>query len=132
MKKIPSYLLGASIGLVIIGAIFAIQIWFPWLEEDLSRHKGLLEAIWSTVGLFVVSVYRLWRQRRRNSLVYWASLCIFLLLHFSGVLFYSIYIHPILGWQWIILLVIESFIVVFFLDWSTHRFRRGVLKVRGD
>ena len=120
MKNTSAYLLGALIGIVIIGAIFAIP---RWLEEDLGRHKKLIEAVWFTAILFVFSVYRLWRQRRRNSSVFWASLCIFLLLHISGVLFYSTYISPILGWQWIILLIVECFVLVFFVDWSTRRFR---------
>jgi hypothetical protein len=121
MKKTSAYLLGALIGVVIIGAIVAAP---RWLREDLGRHKRLIEAVYYTVGFFLFSGYVLWRQRRRNALVYWASLCVLLLLHVLGVFFYSIYVHPILGWQWIVLLLIESYIAVSFVDWSTQRFHR--------
>ena len=123
MKKTSAYLLGGLIGIAIIGGIFATQVWFPWLEEDLRRHKTLMTAVWFTVGLFLVCVYRLWRQRHRNSLIYWASLCVFFLLHVLGVFLYSIYVQPLLGWQWIILLIIECFVLICFVDWSTQRFR---------
>jgi hypothetical protein len=124
MKKTSAYLVGALIGLVIIGGIFAIP---RWLEEDLGRHKILIEVVWSSVGLFVFPAYHMWRQRGRNSAVFWASLCLFVLLHVLAVSFYSIYIHPILGWQWMILLVVESFAVVSFIDWSIQRFHRPLI-----
>ncbi|SRR6266404_692386 len=123
MKKTSSYLLGALIGLVIIGAIFAMQIWFPWLENDLGRHKRLIEAVWFTTALFAFSVNRLWRWRDRNSFAFWTSLFALMLLHVSGVFLYSRYVRPILVWQWIILLAIESFVLVSVMDWSTKRFR---------
>jgi hypothetical protein len=48
-------------------------------------------------------------------------MCIFLLLHFLGVL----YIRPtarIFGWQWMVLLTIEIFVIISLLDWTTKRF----------
>jgi hypothetical protein len=123
VKKITAYLLGALIGLVIIGAIFAMQSWFPSLENDLGRHKRLIEAVWFTAALFAFSVNRLRRWRDRNSFAFWTSLFALMLLHVSGVFFYSRYVQPLLVWQWIILLSIESFVVVSVVDWSTKRFR---------
>ena len=49
-------------------------------------------------------------------------MCILFLLHVSGVRLYTALVQPILVWQWIILLVLESFAVVFLVDWSTRRF----------
>ena|SRR5882762_7922217 len=122
MKKTSSYLLGVLIGLVIIGCIFVVQVWFPWLENDLGRHKRLIESAWFTAALFAFSVNRLWPWRNRNAFAFWTSLFALLVLHATGVFFYSRYVQPLLVWQWIILLSIESFVVVSVVDWSTKRF----------
>jgi hypothetical protein len=100
-----------------------VAIWFPWIGDGLGRHKTLVTSIWFTVVLFAFCVYRLWHWRHRNSFAFWTSICTLFLLHVLGVLFYTMLVQPILGWQWIILLVLEVFLIVFLVDWSTKRFR---------
>jgi predicted ferric reductase len=100
-----------------------METWFPWVDQAWDRHKTLVKAVWFTVGLFAICIYRLWRWRHRNVFAFWTSICTLFLLHVLGVLFYTTVVQPILGWQWIILLVLEVFLIVFLVDWSTKRFR---------
>jgi hypothetical protein len=121
-KLITAYpmLFGALIGLVIFGAIIVIETWFPWIGKAWERHNKLVQSAWFTAGFFGVWVSRYWRWRRRG--FFWASMCIFLLVHTLGVLYYATQIHPLALREWIVLLTVESFVVVFYMDWSTRRF----------
>jgi len=114
---------GVLIGLVTLAAVIVVEAWFPWIDQALRGHNGLMKAIWFTLVLFAFCIYRLWRWRHRNSFAFWTSICTLFLLHVSGVLFYTTLLQPILGWQWIILLVLEIFLIVFLVDWSAKRFR---------
>jgi membrane-bound metal-dependent hydrolase YbcI (DUF457 family) len=115
---------GVLIGLLTLVGIIVVETWFPWIDQALRGHNGLIKAIWFTLVLFAICVYRLWRWRRRNSFAFWAPLCALFLLHVLGVLLYTNLVQPILGWQWIILLVLEVYLIVFLVDWSTKRFSR--------
>ncbi len=124
---------GVLIGLLTLVGIIVVETWFPWIDQALRGHNGLTKAIWFTLVLFALCVYRLWRWRLRNSFVFWTSMCLLFVLHVSGVLFYTILVQPILGWQWIILLVLETFVIVFLVDWSTRRFgRRSHPRIASD
>ena len=113
---------GILIGLVTLATVMVVAIWFSWIGDGLGRHKTLVNAVWFSVGLFAICVYYLWRWRRRNAVAFWLSMSGLFVLHVLGVLFYSILVKPIVGWQWIILLVLEVFLIVFLVDWSTKRF----------
>ena len=113
---------GVLIGLLTLVGIIVVETWFPWIDQALRGHNGLIKAIWFTLVLFALCVYRLWSWRRRNAFAFWISMCILFLLHALGVLLYTTLVQPILGWQWIILLILETFVIVSFVDWSTHRF----------
>jgi hypothetical protein len=124
---------GVLIGLVTLAAVMVVAIWFPGIGDGFGRHKTLLKATWFTVALFAICVYRLWSWRHRNSFSFWTSMCVLFLLHLLGVLLYTILVQPILGWQWIILLVLETFVIVSLVDWSTARFGHlGRHKLRGS
>lgn len=51
------------------------------------------------------------------------SMGLLFLLHVVGVLCYTILVQPIFGWQWIILLILEVFLIVSLVDWSTTKLR---------
>ena len=114
---------GILIGVLTLAGIIIMEEWFPRIGQAWDRHRTMVKAVWFTLVLFALCVYYLWRWRRRNSLAFWAAICTLFLLHVSGVLLYTTLVQPILGWQWIILLVLESFFMVFLVDWSTKRFR---------
>jgi hypothetical protein len=121
MKKITSYpmLLGILIGILSAGGIMAMVIWFPWVGDAWDRHEPLVRTIFMTVFAFGVWLYGLWRWRYRRS--FWLLVFIFFLFHAVGVLSYTIKVGPILVWQWLILLPLESYAIAFFVGWSTRR-----------
>jgi hypothetical protein len=114
---------GILIGVLTLAGLVVMETWFPWIGQAWRRHNELVKAVWFTVILFVICTYRLWHWHRRNPFAFWTSMSLLFLLHVSGVLFYTILVQPILGWQWSILLVSEVFLIVFLADWSTKRFR---------
>jgi hypothetical protein len=116
-------LLGVLIAFLIAGAMFAVISWAPWIAEDLGRHKRLAQAVIMTAGFFGGCVYTFWPWRRRSAFAFWASICIFFLLHVLGIFFYSTHVRPILLWQWMILGPLEAYAAAFFVGWSTWRFR---------
>jgi membrane-bound metal-dependent hydrolase YbcI (DUF457 family) len=114
---------GVLIGLLTLVGIIVVETWFPWIDQALRGHNELIKAIWFTLVLFAICVYRLWRWRRRSSLAFWAAMGTLFVLHVLGVLLYTTLVQPILGWQWIILLALEVFLIVFLVDWLTRHFR---------
>jgi hypothetical protein len=122
-KIIETYpsLFGALIGLVIICAAITIAS-VSWLDEAFGKHKHLIQFVWFTAVFFGVWVNRLWHWRRRGAFAFWASMSLFFLLHALGVFLYTTRVQPLLVWRWIMLLILECFAIVFFVDWSTKRF----------
>jgi len=103
-----------------VGAITIASV--PTLDGAFEKHKDLIQFVWFTASLFAFSVFRLWGWRRRGAFAFWASISLFFLLHALGVFLYTTRVQPLLVWRWIILLTLECFVVVFFVDWSTKRF----------
>jgi hypothetical protein len=62
-----------------------------------------------------------WHWRRRNARVFWISISVFFFLHTLGLLLYSMWAHPLLLAQWIVLMAVESFLLVFGLSWLMRR-----------
>lgn len=115
---------GAFLGLLLIIAVLISVIWFPGIGEHLGRHKTLTDAVLYTVFAFGVFVYVFQRWRRQNPPVFWASLCVFFVLHSLGVLLYSLYVGPMRGWQWMILLYVDGYLGAFLVGWSISKFGR--------
>lgn len=126
--KIKSYpvFTGIFIGLIFFGFIIISLNWFPWVLDAWTRNNAQVRSIYFTAVFFIVFIARLSRQRRRNAFVFWASMCVFFLFHVLFVVSYSNRVHPILLKEWIIILTVESFILVFSVDWLTRSF--GQLK----
>lgn len=116
------FVVGGLIGLIMMATIFAIVIWFPHVSDAWDRHQKMVRSIWCTVGLFALSIYHLWHWRHRRG--FWLSLSIFFVLHVLGVFLYSIYVHPLVLQEWVVLLLLEAFVLVFFLNWVLQRFDR--------
>ena len=121
-KLIITYpiLFGALISLMIFGTIVVIETWFPWIGKAWDRNNRLVQSVWFTAGFFGVWVSRYWQWRRRG--FFWASVCIFLLVHALGVLYYSTQVRPLVLREWIVLLTAESFLVVLYMAWLAPRF----------
>lgn len=114
---------GILIGVLSLAGIIVMETWFPWIDRAWDRHKELVKAVWFTAALFVICIHRLWHWHRRNPFIFWMSMGLLVLLHVVGVLCYTILVQPILGWQWIILLILEVFLIVSLVDWSTTKLR---------
>lgn len=112
-------LFGMLLGLLLCGATIVKQIWFPSFALDFGRHKQLSEAIFFTACFFAVYVYFFWSWHRRRG--FWTALCAFFFLHVAGVLVFSMYIHPLVPWQWSVLGLSEGYAGAFFVGWWTRR-----------
>jgi Na+/melibiose symporter-like transporter len=116
-KTITAYptVFGLVIGLMLIGAIFVIVIWFPRIGDVWDRHDKTVRSVWCTLALFVVCLYSLsgWRHRRG----FWLAISTFFALHIASVVFYSTYVHPLLLREWVVLLLVEAAVIAFGLDW---------------
>jgi hypothetical protein len=125
VEKIRRYptLFGVLIGLLMFGSIIVLVNWFPRVDQAWDRNNANVRSGFFTVGFFAIVISRVWRWRQRNARVFWAAVCTFLLLHALGVVFYSIWLRPLLLRDWIFLMIIESFALVFGLDWLTKRFK---------
>ena len=111
---------------VFIGAIvISIDVWLPRLGKALGGHNPVVQAIWFTIVLFIVTAVRLWRFRLRGAFSFWASLFALWTLHVIGILFYFFYFGPLMLRQWISILVCEAFVFVFVVDWITRRFEHS-------
>ena len=121
-RFITSYpmLFGVLTSFLLFVAIMIMETWFPTVGEAWDRHNRLVQSAWFTAGFFGVCVTRYWQWRRRG--FFWASVCIFFLVHTLGVVYYSTRFHPLVLGQWIVLLTMESFAVVFYMSWAIRRF----------
>jgi len=126
MKKISSNpaLFGGVIGLLLVGTIFAVVVWFPDLDEALEKNKRFVQGTYFTVFFYGICVYWFREWRRRSAFGFWASISGLFAVHVVCVSLYSVYVQPILVWQWVLLIFAETFVVVFVLDWATRRFGR--------
>ena len=115
-------LTGVLIALVIGAVIMVMVTWFPKVVAAWDSHKGLVQAVWFTTVSFIAWINQVWRWQHRGPFVFWTSMSTLCLLHMAGILIYSIYIGPILFWQWVPIIIIESLVVVFVMDWSTRSF----------
>jgi hypothetical protein len=122
-KFIGSYptLFGMTMGLILVVGIIVIVNWFPRVSEAWDRHNRLVQSTLYTGGFFVIVISRLWHLRRRGSFAFWGSAFTFLLLHTLVVSYYATHVHPLVLREWIVLLAAESFVIVFGMDWLTHR-----------
>src|SRR6266404_1544470 len=85
-------------------------------------HNPVVQAIWFTIVLFIVTAVRLWRFRLRGAFSFWASLLALWTLHVIGILVYFFYFGPLMLRQWVSILVCEAFVFVFVVEWITRRF----------
>ena len=126
-ERIKTYpvLTGIMLSLTFFIFVMSSLKWFPWLVDSWLNNNANVRSIYFTIVLFAVFTVRPWRERRRNAFVFWASICAFFLIHVSFVFYYSTRVHPILLKEWIVILILESFILSFGIDWLTRRFRTG-------
>ena len=129
---ITSYpeLFGACIGLLIVIAIIAMVKWAPGIGDAWDRHNTLVRGVWCSLALFVASLVQFWPLRRRAA--FWASMVILILLHSLGIFLYSFYVHPIVLSQWIVLMLVEGFVIFLGIPWLTHLFTHYTKRSRSN
>lgn len=124
-RKLISYpvLFGMLISLAIAALLLMLVVWFPRAVDAWDRHGGFVQALWYTAAIFGVVIYRFRRWSCRLS--FWLLISLLFVFHVSAVALYSSHVHPLLGWEWIVLILFEVFIAVFLLDWwlSKHQIR---------
>ena len=123
--KIYPITFGLFISVIVSSFIFVVVEWLPRVDQAWTRNNSSVRSAYFTIVLFAVFVVRPRQERRRNAFVFWASICTFFLIHVSFVFYYSTRVHPILLKEWIVILILESFILSFGIDWLTRRFRTG-------
>jgi hypothetical protein len=114
---------GILIGLLLGGALLAMEFRFPWLVEGWDLNKTLVQGAYFTAGFFGCVIYAAWSQRHRRG--FWLSTCAFFAVHVIAILFFSTYIQPLLVWQWVIVLIVESWIFAITIVLSTRYFGRS-------
>jgi hypothetical protein len=117
------FLFGILIAVLLAGVMIIVDTLFPSIERDLLRHEQLEDGVFLTIFFFVVYVYCFWSSRRRPG--FWFALCIFFVLHVTGVLVYSVYVHPPVLWQWSVLGIFEGYAAALFVgSWTSRQARR--------
>jgi hypothetical protein len=111
---------GMLLAVFLAGAGLGISVWFPSFTGMLGRHERLCEGILFTILLFVGWVSSFWKWRRYRAFLPITSG--FFAIHLVGVLAYSIYVGPILVWQWSILMFSEVWVFTLLFAWSAERF----------
>lgn len=127
-KFIDSYpmLFGALLAFLAFVAIIGMDAWFPRVGEAWGRNNANVRSVFFTVAFFTLWISQIWQWRRRNTFVFWISVCIFLSVHGLCVFLYSTRVHPLSLREWIYLMALESFGFVFALDWITRRSSKQV------
>ena len=133
MKKfIKTYpvLFGVLISLVIFAFIILfqpIEDRHPGIDIFLGQHKRLIQGFLFSAGAFAAWVGCSWGFRKRHG--YWPSILLFFAIHIAGLVLYSRKVHPLLGWQWEYVLILESYLLALFLYVGTHS--RSIFKKLG-
>lgn len=115
---------GVLIGLILFLGVIGIGDWFPRVSEGWEKHNEDVRSAFFTFGLFAIMIFRFWHFHRRGALAFWVSISSIFVLHTIGVILYSSWAHPLLLRQWLAIIIVEPFIIVFALDWLTKRFGR--------
>lgn len=68
-KHFNPYVLGALLGLVIVGSMFVVIVWFPKIGDAWDKNDSVVRDTWFTFVLFGLLVSRLWNLRKR--LFFW-------------------------------------------------------------
>lgn len=123
-------LFGMIVGLFLVVGVIVIVDWFPRADEAWSRHNEDVRSAFCSLGLFAIMIFWFGRLRRRGAFVFWAAISSFFVLHAAGVILYSILVHPLLLREWMTILIVEPFVIIFALDWLTKRFGRTHLHHR--
>jgi uncharacterized membrane protein len=105
-------------GLIGLLSAIAFLLLAPSLPKSSALNSRFTQAFFFTVLALAVWVSQFWRRRRIAA--FWASVAGFFLLHSLGVWAYSTFVQPILVWQWGVVLAVESFIAVAFIDRFTR------------
>jgi hypothetical protein len=121
---------GALVGLFIFLTIVAMVIWAPWIAEGIGRHRFFFEVVWGSFALFAVLLNCFWPFRRQAD--FWTTLCTVFSLHFLGLYLYAAYVHDLTLGQLTVLMLVELFIIVSILRWSTKRLSRVSTRGRAE
>ena len=120
--RFSPYLLGALMGLLLLGFVAVQEMLFPQLGPTPGQQNSVNRDAFFSVFFFGILVASFWRQRKRVSL--WVSMSILFGFHVLGLAIYDTYVEPLALWQWDFVILAEFAIVIFCLDWSVKRLER--------
>jgi chromate transport protein ChrA len=121
--KVHPILFYGVLGVLSALVIFVQASIVPLPIKDLEANKRLIQAILFTISALVIWSGVFWKQRDQGSL--WLGLCILLVFHVLCVYLYSHFVQPILVWQWALVLFVESYAAIPFIDWFMRRVSRS-------
>lgn len=116
-------LCGMLLSLPIAGAVIILGTWFPGVEVAMGRHGALLDSMYYTGGLWGAFIYYFWSLRHAPN--FWAMLGGLFVLHVGGIYCYTVYVHPLLVWQWALLIFLEGEALTLILGWRVSRGSEG-------
>lgn len=107
-------LFGMFLSLLVAGAAMVVATWLPGVGAVAGKHSALLESVYYTGGFWGAYLYYFWPLRRVPS--FWPTLGGLFLLHAVGVYSYTVQVHPLVPWQWVLLGFLEGMVLV--LRWG--------------
>jgi hypothetical protein len=112
-NKPNPYVLGFSIGLCIGLFILVVFRWFPWVGDE--KYKQLRDFLFFSLGFFIILVRRYWNVRRVPK--FWLALLILAVVHSVSCWLYITRVGGLRPIQLILIVVVESFPAIFFINW---------------
>jgi hypothetical protein len=111
-NKIVSHpiVFGMLLSVPITAVVIVVGIWFPRMGDAVVRHILLERDICLTILLFYSWLHRLWSSHKRR--MFWPSFFVLFLFHTTFVTFVTLGFRPLSIWEWMLLGVVESYLVV--------------------
>jgi hypothetical protein len=108
------YLVGIVIATCLLAGAFASLQWAPWIWDD--KNQWWMQLMFCATCCLAILIAVYWRFRKR--LRFWASLGILVLVHALAVLLFIDYVCEFKGRNYMLILPIDGFAAVAFLEWS--------------
>ena len=115
-RQLNPYLVGFGLG--ILAGIYMIitTIWFPVVWDD--RYQQLRDFLFFSGCFFMILISKFWNLRKSSK--FQRSLLLFAIAHTLAIWAFVTFVRDLSPRAYILIIVIESYPAVFFIDWFAH------------